>query len=270
MKKKSIVLSLTMALMIGIGTTAYATTSNSETGKNFGQKAGSGMGMGRIGQFKGHNILTNLLKENGATDEEINSTLNSGKSLYDFAIEKGLTDEEIKAYMVSEKLKIIDEAVASGKMTAEQGEEAKTKIEENSADCTFKGEGNGRMNGIRGMKHGGHEVFTNLLKEKGVTDEEINSALDSNKSLYDLAIEKGLTDEEIKTYMVDQRIKSIDEAVANGNMTAEQGEEAKTKVQEDSTNWTFQNQGTKKIKGSMNSKGKMGMAKQRDTITSNE
>jgi hypothetical protein len=71
------------------------------------------------------------LKEKGATDEEINSALNSGKTLYDFAIEKGLTTEEIKNYMVSEKTKAIDDAVASGKITAEEGAEAKTRIQEN-------------------------------------------------------------------------------------------------------------------------------------------
>lgn len=270
MKKKSIILSLAMALMIGIGTTAYAATSNSETQNSFRHKTGSGMGIGRMGQFKGHDILTNLLKEKGATDEEIDSALASGKSLYDFAIEKGLTDEEIKAYMVSERTKSIDEAVANGNMTAEQGEEAKARIQENSADCTFQGEGNGKAKGFMNMNHGGYDVFTNLLKEKGVTDEEISSALESSKSLYDLAIEKGLTDEEIKTYIVNERIKSIDEAVTNGKMTAEQGEEAKTKLKEASTNWTFQNQGNGKMKGFMNNKVKVGMGKQQSNNTSNE
>ena len=153
MKNKTIILSLTMALMIGIGTTAYAAASNSQTGTNFRNRPAYGMGLGMMGNFRGHDILTNLLKEKGATDEEINSALTSGKTLYDFAIEKGLTAEEIKNYMVSEKTKAIDDAVANGKITAEEGAEAKTRIQENSANCTFENQGNGQMRG--NMNHQG-------------------------------------------------------------------------------------------------------------------
>lgn len=152
MKKKTIILSLAMALMIGIGTTAYA-ASNSKTGNNFRNRPAYGMGLGMMGNFRGHDILTNLLKEKGATDEEINSALTSGKTLYDFAIEKGLTDEEIKNYMVSERTKAIDDAVASGQITAEEGAEAKTRIQENSANCTFENQSNGKMRG--NMNHQG-------------------------------------------------------------------------------------------------------------------
>jgi hypothetical protein len=153
MKNKTIILSLTMALMIGIGTTAYAASSNSQTGTNFRNRPAYGMGLGMMDNFRGHDILTNLLKEKGATDEEINSALNSGKTLYDFASEKGLTDEEIKNYMVNEKTKAIDDAVASGKITAEEGTEAKNRIQENSANCTFENQGNGQMRG--NMNHQG-------------------------------------------------------------------------------------------------------------------
>ena len=152
MKKKTIILSLAMALMIGIGTTAYA-ASNSQTGNNFRNRPAYGMGLGMMGNFRGHDILTNLLKEKGATDEEINSALTSGKTLYDFALEKGLTSEEIKNYMVNEKTKAIDDAIASGKITSEEGAEAKTRIQENSANCTFENQGNGRMRG--NMTHQG-------------------------------------------------------------------------------------------------------------------
>lgn len=153
MKKKTIILSLAMALMIGIGTTAYAAASNSQTGANFKNRPAYGMGLGMMGNFRGYDLLTNLLKEKGATDDEINSALNSGKTLYDFAIEKGLTAEEIKNYMINEKTKAIDAAVASGKLTAEEGAEAKTRIKDNSANCTFENQGNGRMRG--NMNHQG-------------------------------------------------------------------------------------------------------------------
>lgn len=271
MKKKTIMISLTMALMIGIGTTAYAATSNSSTGANSSKKPGFAMKIGKMGDFKGHDILTNLLKEKGATDEEINSTLESGKSLYDFAIEKGLTDDEIKEYILNERIKKIDEAVANGKMTADQGEEAKTKLQESSVNWNFQNQGNNKINGFMNIKHNMHSALTNLLKEKGVTDEEINSALEAHKSLYDFAIEKGVTDDEIKEYILNERIKKIDEAVASGAMTTQQAEDAKTKLQEKSASWDFTNQGNGKSKGFMKIKHKEKTSTdQQQNTTSNE
>jgi polyhydroxyalkanoate synthesis regulator phasin len=252
MKKKNIVLSLTMALMIGIGTTAYAATSNSTTGKNLEKGNHSGMAIGKMGHFKGSNILNDLLKENGTTDDEIQSALDSGKSLYDLATEKGITDDQIKEYMLSERTKHIDDAVTDGKITTEQAEEAKTKISESSANWNANDENNGMMKGFMNTRHdSSHGVLTSLLKEQGVTDDEIQSALDSDKSLYDLATEKGITDDQIKEYMITEGTKRIDDAVTNGKMTAEQAEEAKIKLNEVSANCNFESKGNGMMKGFM-------------------
>jgi SOS response regulatory protein OraA/RecX len=271
MKKKNIVLSLAMALMIGIGTTAYAATSNSTTGKTFEKGNRSGMGMGKMGNFKGPHVLSDLLKEKGATDAEIKAALDSGKSLYDLAIEKGITDDQMKEYMITEGTKRIDDAVTAGKMTATQAEEAKTKLTEAAANCNFKDQGNGMIKGSMGMG-GGHNVLSTLLKEKGATDDEIKAALASGKSLYDLAIEKGITDAQMKEYMITQGTKRIDEAVTSGKMTAAQAEGAKTKLKEASANWKFQNKGNGQMKGfmSMEHKSKMGMNKPQNSTTSNQ
>jgi len=270
MKKKTIALSLTMALMIGIGTTAYAATSNSQMGMK--NRSGMSIGMGKMESFRGHGFLTNLLKEKGSTDEEIKSALDSGKSLYDLAKEKGITDDQIKEYMIAEQTKHIDDAVSAGKMTATQGDDAKTKLKEASANWNFQAKGNGMMKGSMGMGSGRHNAFTNLLKEKGSTDEEIKSALDSGKSLYDLAKEKGITDDQIKEYMIAEQTKHIDDAVTAGKMTATQGDEAKAKLKEASANWNFQAQGNGMMKGfmGMEHKEKMGMNKQQSNTTSNK
>ena len=212
MKKKTIALSLTMALMIGIGTTAYAGTSSSNMGMQ--NRSKMSIGMGKMDNFKGHGFLTNLLKEKGVTDADIKTALDSGKSLYDLAVEKGITDTQMKEYMITEGTKRIDDAVTNGKMTAEQAAAAKTKLNEASANWNFKDKGNGMMNGFKGMG-GGHNILSSLLKEKGATDADIKSALDSGKSLYDLAIEKGITDAQMKEYMITEGTKRIDDAVTN-------------------------------------------------------
>lgn len=148
MKKKSIIITLAITMMVGIGVTAYAATTPDSTPRNSGAMAScAGDRSSRVGRLSGHDILTNLLKSKGVAEEEINSALDSGKSLYTLLTDKGVTAEEIKEYMLTEKTKSIDEAVANGTLTKEEGEEAKTRIKENSENCETPGEGKGKMKG---------------------------------------------------------------------------------------------------------------------------
>ena len=156
MKKKSIIIALAMTLIIGTGATAYAASNSSTLNNRTCTSMGSGMGIGRMTNFSGRDILDNLLESKGVTENEITTALNSGKSRYDLLKEKGVSDEDIKSYMLNEKTNGIDKAVSEGAITKEQGEEMKTNIKENSADCTpgqgngiMRGQGNGKGKGMR-------------------------------------------------------------------------------------------------------------------------
>jgi hypothetical protein len=154
MKIKNIILALSIVSVIGVGTTAYAATTNSPAESNLYNQSCSGAGLGKITNLRGNDILTNLLNSKGVSQEEISSALNSGKTLHDLLNEKGVTDEEIKEYMVNEKTKAIDEAISSGKVTEEEGNQLKENIKENSANCTTPGEGNRNMMGTRTRGNG--------------------------------------------------------------------------------------------------------------------
>ncbi len=154
MKIKNIILALSIVSVIGVGSTAYAATTNSISENNLTNQTCSGTGLGRVTNLRGNDILTNLLNSKGVSQEEISSALSSGKTLHDILNEKGVTDEEIKEYMVSEKTKAIDEAISSGKVTEEEGNQLKENIKENSANCTTPGEGNRNMMGTRTRGNG--------------------------------------------------------------------------------------------------------------------
>jgi len=148
MKKKSIIITLAITMMVGIGITAYAATTPDSTQRNNGtMESCLSTGASRVSHLRGHEILTNLLKSKGVTDEEINSALDTDKSLYTLLTEKGVTAEEIKEYMLTERTKSIDEAVANGTLTKDQGEAEKTRIKENSANCETPGQGHEKKNG---------------------------------------------------------------------------------------------------------------------------
>jgi len=151
MKKKNFIVALAMTFVIGLGATAYAASNNlnsasvSANGYGNGSCMSGGYEMGRLEGFNGQDILSGLLKSKGATDEEITASRDSGKSLVDLLKEKGVTDNEISSYMLAQRTKIIDEAVAAGKITDAQGKTMKERMAENTGNCT-PGQGSCGMN----------------------------------------------------------------------------------------------------------------------------
>lgn len=147
MKNKNLIIALTMAIAVGIGATAYASTgsTNSTSGTNgTHQRAG----LGRVTGTRGYDYVESILKNKlGMTDKEITDGLNSGKTMYDLAKEKGMTVDQFKAALLEERNKAVDQAVTDGKITKEEGDSIKATLKNNLENCTgVPGErmGNGR------------------------------------------------------------------------------------------------------------------------------
>ena len=93
------------------------------------------------------------------TDEEITAGLNSGKTMYALAEEKGMTEDQFKAALLEERIKAALKAVADGTITNEEGEKLKETLKKNLDNCTGipgqragkngdgKGQGKGKMLG---------------------------------------------------------------------------------------------------------------------------
>ncbi|MHC1684452.1 MAG: hypothetical protein AB6733_16070 [Clostridiaceae bacterium] len=147
MRKRNLIIGLVLTLAIGSGITAYATTTNNTTPNNITNRAcGSGMGFatGQRGYESVEDVLKNKL---GMTDSEIAEARNSGKTMYEIAKEKGLSEEDFKAALLEERYKTIDDAVEKGTITKEKGEEYKTQIKNNIDNCTLDGYGMMRNKG---------------------------------------------------------------------------------------------------------------------------
>lgn len=155
MKKKNVISALALTMVLGIGATAYAATASDSSNINI---QNGRLGLGRITSMRGYEYTSNVLKDKlGLTDEEITAARNSGKTLYDLALEKGLTAEDLQAAMLEEKTKAIDSAVASGTITKEEGDALKANLKTNIENCTgnfggMQGRGFNRGNGM--MRNG--------------------------------------------------------------------------------------------------------------------
>ncbi|WMJ79146.1 hypothetical protein RBU49_09600 [Clostridium sp. MB40-C1] len=149
MKRKNILTGTILSILIGIGATAYATTTPTpKTNSDNNKQISSGIGLRRITGLRGYDFATSVIKSKlKVTDEDINKAREQGKTLSDFAEEKGLTHENLKAAMIESKNKAIDEAVSKGTISKEEGESYKKKIKESSEKCT---EVQGRLNSPKG------------------------------------------------------------------------------------------------------------------------
>lgn len=154
MKKKKIITALALTMAIGMGVTVYAASGDSSTAPM--QK----LGLGRITGIRGYDYISNILKNKlGLSYADITKATNSGETLYSLAIEKGLTQDGLKASLLEERTKAIEAAVSKGAITKEEGETLKTDLNTNMENCTGnfgqgRGLGQGRGQGRSLMGNG--------------------------------------------------------------------------------------------------------------------
>jgi len=176
MKSKKFILALTMTIAMGLGITAYASAEPSSTTvvTNTTDSANTSVhkkaGIKRVTGMKGPDYVKAVLKNKlGMTDEEITAGLDAGKTMYDLAKEKGMTEEAFKAALLEEKNKSIDNAVAAGTITTEEGASVKETIKNNMDNCTgIPGErGNSSGSGNGCGKKGGNGISCDTRHSSG-------------------------------------------------------------------------------------------------------
>jgi hypothetical protein len=150
--------------------------------------------------------------------------------LNDAAKELGVSPSELSAALKSALEKRIDAAVAAGRLTKEQGDDLKQRIE--SGDFPLFG-----VPGF-GPGHGGfehHETFGGLDAAAtclGVSEDELRTELESGKSLADVARAKGKSVDGLVDALVADAKKHLDEEVSEGDLTREQAEELLSRLEE--------------------------------------
>lgn len=149
MISKKLILGLTIAISMGLGVTAYAANVETTTSTNYTHQ---GVGLGRITGIRGYDYVEAVLKDKlGMADEEITAGFNSGKTMYDLAKEKGMTEDEFKEALLEERNKAIDKAVTDGTITKEEGDSMKETLANNIINCTgIPGQKAGNGNGVKG------------------------------------------------------------------------------------------------------------------------
>jgi len=169
MKKKNLIAALVVTIAVGAGATAYAATNNLSKTNSTEAVTHERLQLGRTIGARGYDSITSVLKNKfKVTDEEITNAINSGKSMLDLAKEKGISEEDFKAAIKADRIKLIDEAIAKGTISKEQGDSIKVRLEANLENCTGnfgemrKGNGNCGGSGCGGRMGNGRGAGNNM------------------------------------------------------------------------------------------------------------
>lgn len=128
MKSKKLIIALTMTIAMSLCITAYASTDSATTNQRARLEKVTGM--------RGYDYVESVLKDKlGMTDDEITDWLDSGKTMYDLAQEKGMTVDQFKSALLEERTKAVDKAVADGTITNEEGASLKETLKNNHDSC---------------------------------------------------------------------------------------------------------------------------------------
>jgi len=151
MKKPLIVISLVILAVLAFGVVGlvYAQPPFPPTQPSPG--FGPGM-MGRSGMMGGRGMmggqgmggmhpymLAAVAEKLGMTPEELQDEMNNGKTMWQVAEAKDLSNEEITLLMLDARTKALDDAVAAGAMTADQAEWMRTHWEQMEANGMVPG-----------------------------------------------------------------------------------------------------------------------------------
>lgn len=211
-------LAITLSLSLGI-VTAHAAASSSTT-PDATEKVESKMNNKVCFGNPAYSILESKL---GFTKAQIDDAAKAGKTAFDLAKEKGMTEDQFKKAIVDENSKKIDQLVADGKITKEKADTIKANLPTRIKE----------WNGSLQHRKGGHlKPIYSILESKGFTKAQIDEAAKAGKTAFDLAKEKDMTPDQFRSEIVSAKSKKIDELVSSGKLSAE---EAKT-IKSDFTN----------------------------------
>lgn len=151
------------------------------------------------------------------------------KAIIDDAAEQLGVEPDALSTALKQALKNrVDEAVEAGRLTEEQAEELKKRIDFDENPLLF---GRGGHRGPGFGHHGHFEILGTAASFLGMTEAKLRDAL-QDSTLAEIAKEQGKTVPGLVAVLVASRENSIEEAVGDGRITEQQASELKSRLTE--------------------------------------
>lgn len=139
------------------------------------------------------------------------------------AAKLGISQDTLQQGIVSTEKEMVDEAQQAGRITQQQADNLKQRIDESQGISDFGLGGRMRAQGwsrgfMKGFKLGAVDIAGFL----GITPQQLEAEFESGKSLAQVAEVHGKTRDQLKTYIHDQVKAKLDQAVSSKQITQQQ------------------------------------------------
>jgi hypothetical protein len=153
------------------------------------------------------------------------------------AEELGITLDELEDAYSAAALVLIDEAEADGRLSAEEADRARERVEEDGFFPAF------RSGFHHGFSFGRLAPFEGIAELLGLSSEELRSAMQDGQSLAEVAESAGVSLDALTAEVLANVRESLDEAVARGGLSQERADEIYERFEssiDDYLNHTFE------------------------------
>lgn len=144
----------------------------------------------------------------------------------------GTDAQTLRRAMIGAQQDLVDEAVAAGRLTAEQGARLKQHIEQSGGRPGLHGPRGGKpAKPGRAGQHGARAaIFTAAQQALGLSAEQLRAELGQGKSLNQIAQQQGKDPAQVKQQLVNALSARLDEAVAAGSVPADRAAQVKQRL----------------------------------------
>jgi len=133
----------------------------------------------------------------------------------------GVTEQQLVDAFKAARLEMLDEAVAAGKISPEEAEQIRQRIEE----------GQGLGFGLRGWRiHALGGIVSSVAETLDMTPREIAQDLRQGQSLAEIGQAKGVSTYTLKSAILTAADEKLDQAVADGKLTQDQADKIMTRL----------------------------------------
>lgn len=226
-RQKMWFLALSVATMLTANGIAMAATSTDSQGAAQGKRPAAagqrepGKKDGMKG-FHGENkALLEFLKIDGQT---LKAELKEGKTLVAIAKEKGISEKELKKFMVDQMSKRMDEAVKAGRVPDNKPVPTKADMEKHVSDMI---NGKGPMQGHHSQGHAAPFDNSKLLGLLKLDEQTFKAQMKDGKTLAAIANEQGVSQQTLKNFMMQEMSQRIDAGVKEGRIEADKAAQMK-------------------------------------------
>jgi hypothetical protein len=208
---------LSVTVAVGAVTTTFAHDQSGAAIELRGERGGpAGMGRGAS--------LTTIAATLKMTVADLQSALQSGKTVAALATEKGVALQTIVDAVLAEQKTLLQQAVTDGRLTQAQADaklaELRTQLPTQLSTAftpDLRGGGRGLPGGF-----GAGAALTTIATTLGVSESDLLTAFQAGESVADVATEKKVDLAKVIEAIVAEQTKALQQAVTDGRLTQAQ------------------------------------------------